>query len=450
MVSAQEVTATGEAEHREPFALDNPPNNPKLDKLNKLAITFRSPYTRSPWTKEDNPFEPGAGTKPQELVGRELILADAEAAIGRGLRGRPIRGQVFYGLRGVGKTVLLREVGEIARGRDAVVVDLETPEHKKLTEILVPAVRQLLLKFSASEQAKEALRQAAAALQSFASIFKVKVAGIGIEVKGAAKGVADSGDLEIDVADLLATVGETAKAAGSGVVLALDEMQYLSEEELSALITAIHRVNQRSLPLGLFGAGLPQLLGLAGAAKSYSERLFTFVEIGALSTGEAGKAIRDPIVKTGASINQAAIDYIIAKSQGYPYFLQEWGFRAWNAARKSPITKADVVTAEPRTIESLDKGFFRVRFDQLTHSEQLYLRAMAELGPGPHKSGEVAKVLGKTAPQASPVRAQIIAKGMAYGGQYGMVHFSVPLFDEFMKRALPGFKPKAPAPRRKK
>lgn len=400
--------------------------------------------------KEDNPFEPGAGTRPQELVGRGLILEDAEAAIGRGLKGRPIRGQVFYGLRGVGKTVLLREVSEIAKKRGGLAADLETPEHKKLTEILVPAVRQLLLKLSASEQAKAALRQAAGALQSFASIFKIKVAGVGIEVKDAAKGVADSGDLEIDVADLLVAVGEAARAAGTVVVLALDEMQYLTEVELSALITAIHRVNQKSLPIGLFGAGLPQLLALAGGAKSYSERLFTFVEIGALSKDEATKVIRDPVVKASAAINAAAVDYILAKSQGYPYFLQEWGFRAWNAAGKSPITKADVTAAEPRTIESLDKSFFRVRFDQLTHSEQQYLRAMAELGAGPHKSGDVAKVLGKKATQAGPVRAQIIAKGMAYAGQHGMVHFSVPLFDEFMKRAMPDFKPKPPAIQRRR
>ena len=396
--------------------------------------------------KEDNPFEPGAGTKPHELVGRELILDDAEGAIGRGLKGRPIRGQVFYGLRGDGKTVLLREVSEIARRRGGLVADLETPENKKLTEILVPAVRQLLIALSTSEQAKAAVRQAAAALRSFASAFKIKVAGVGIEVKEA-KGVADSGDLEMDVADLLVAVAEVARAEGRVVLLALDEMQYLDEVELSALITAIHRINQRSLPLGFFGAGLPQLLGLAGSAKSYSERLFSFIEIGALSKDEASKVIGDPIVKAGASIQPSAVDYIFSKSQGYPYFLQEWGFRTWNTAAKAPITKADAIAAEERTIESLDKGFFRVRVDQLTQSEQLYLRAMAELGPGPHKSADVAKVLGKKATQTGPVRSQVIAKGMAYGGQYGMVHFSVPLFDEFMKRAMPQFGPRPPSSR---
>lgn len=247
-------------------------------------------------------------------------------------------------------------MSEIARRRGGLVADLETPEHKKLTEILVPATRQLLLKLSASEQARAALRQAAGALQSFASVFKVKVAGVGIEVKDA-RGIADSGDLEIDVADLLVAVAEVAKANERVVLLALDEMQYLAEDELSALITAIHRINQRALPLGFFGAGLPQLLGLAGSAKSYSERLFSFIEIGALSKDEAAKVIRDPIAKAGASIHVAAIDYIFSKSQGYPYFLQEWGFRTWNTANKSPIVKTDVVAAEPRTIESLDKGF---------------------------------------------------------------------------------------------
>jgi AAA ATPase-like protein len=398
--------------------------------------------------KEDNPFEPGAGTKPQELVGRELILEDAEAAIAKGLKGRPIRGQVFYGLRGVGKTVLLREVSDIATKRDGLVADLETPEDKKLTEILAPAVRQILIKLSATAKAKAMIAVAAGALQAFASVFKVKVGVVGVEIKDP-KGVADSGDLEIDVADLLVAVAEAAKEQGRVIVLALDEMQYLNEEELSALITAIHKINQKSLPLGLFGAGLPQLLGTAGNAKSYSERLFSFVEIDALSPVDGAKAICDPIAAAGAAINPAAVDYILDKSQGYPYFLQEWGFRAWNAAQKSPITKADVAAAEPRTIESLDKSFFRVRFDRLTPTEQQYLRAMAELGPGPHKSGEVAKVLGKNINQVGTVRSTVIAKGMAYGGQYGMVHFSVPLFDEFMKRAMPGFKSKAMVTRKK-
>lgn len=394
-----------------------------------------------PMRKEDNPFEPGAGTKPPELVGRDLLLEDAEAAIARGQSGRPIRGQVFYGLRGVGKTVLLREVSERAAKSGALICDLETPEDKRLTHLIATSIRKALVTLSATEKAKEVVAAAAGALQSFASAFKVKVGGIGIEVKKP-KGVADSGDLDEDLSDLLVAVAEAARAQNTAIILAIDEMQYLKEEELAALITAIHKVNQKSLPLALFGAGLPQLLGKAGNAKSYSERLFQFDEIGALSEAEAKKAISDPLKAKKVAIEGDALGEIFAKSQGYPYFLQEWGFRTWNSATTSPITKEDVLAAEPMVIASLDKSFFRVRFDRLTKSEQEYLRAMAELGEGPHKSGDVAKVLGKNINQIGPVRSQVIAKGMAYGGQHGMVHFSVPLFDEFMKRAMPNFKDK--------
>lgn len=392
--------------------------------------------------KGDNPFEPGAGTRPPELVGRNLILEDAEAAIARGRAGRPIRGQVFYGLRGVGKTVLLRLVSEMASEKNGLVVDLEAPENKRLADLIAPALRKVLLELSAAEKAKAVIVDAARALQGFASKFKVKIGDVGVEVKQPT-GLADSGDLETDLPELFVAVGEAAKAQGRLVLIALDEMQYLTVADLSALITAVHRVNQKSLPLGLFGAGLPHLLQLAGNAKSYSERLFQFVDIGALSKSEATKAIRDPIVAAGATIDDAAIEVIYGRSQGYPYFIQEWGFRVWNAAKRSPITASDSIEAEAIVINSLDKSFFRVRFDRLTQAEKEYLRAMAELGSGPYKSGDVARILGKRSDQLGPVRAKVIAKGMAFGGQHGIIHFSVPLFDEFMRRELPNhFSPK--------
>ena len=389
----------------------------------------------------DNPFEPGAGTKPPELAGRELIIEDAVTSIARGSKGRPIRGQVFYGLRGVGKTVLLREVSEIAVQYGGIVADLETPEGKRLAQFLAPSMRQILIELSAAAKAKAMLKKAASALHSFASVFKVNIADIGIEVKDPG-GVAGSGDLEKDVTDLMVTVANAAKEQNRLVLLALDEMQYMREEDLAALITAIHKINQNSLPLGLFGAGLPQLLGKAGKAKSYSERLFLFVEIGALNDDDATKAIRDPIIAANATIKSNALRYILDKSQGYPYFLQEWGYRTWNAATKSPIVQADAIAAEQSTIRSLDASFFRVRFDRLTPDEKNYLRAMAELGSGPYESGVVAKVLGKNATQTAAVRSRVIAKGMAYSVQYGIIDFSVPLFGEFMKRTMPDFKRK--------
>lgn len=388
--------------------------------------------------KDENPFEPGAGTKPRELFGREMILEDADVAISKGARGRSIRGQIYYGLRGVGKTVLLREVCDMAAKRKVLVADLETPEDKNLAQLLAPAVRKLLIELSPTAKAKEIVKSAAQALQAFASQFKIKIGDTGVEVKSPT-GLADSGSLENDVTDLLVEAARAAKAQGRMILIAIDEMQYLKVDELSALITAAHKISQNALPLAIFGAGLPQLLGVAGNAKSYSERLFEFVEIGALEGEDARRAVREPILASNADIDDDAVAYILSQSQGYPYFLQEWGYRAWSTALDSPIRKADVLAAEPRIIQALDRSFFRVRFDRLTTVEQLYLRAMAELGPGPHKSGDVAAMLGKKNNQVGPMRAQVIAKGMAYGGQYGMVHFSVPLFDAFMKRAMPEF-----------
>ncbi len=391
----------------------------------------------------DNPFEPGAGTPPPELVGRDLVLEDASAAIEKGAKGRPIRGQVFYGLRGVGKTVLLRAVSDIATARGGLVADLETQEDKRIADIIVPAMRTILQQLSRVEQAKSAIQNAATALQSFAAKFKIKVEGVGFEIKepGAA---AEAVDLDADLSALLVAVAQAAKRAKKFVILALDEMQYLSTPDLTALITGIHAINQKSLPLGLFGAALPQVLAKAGNARTYSERLFQFVEIGALSKPDSDRAVRVPILASKADVTQAALDLIFLKCRGYPYFLQEWGSRAWLAARTSPISERDVATAEARTIESLDKSFFRVRYDRLTQSEKEYLRAMAHLGAGPHKSGDVAKVLGKKTTQTDTVRSKVIAKGMAFAGQYGEVHFSVPLFDEFMRRELPNFKSRAP------
>jgi AAA ATPase domain len=296
--------------------------------------------------KADNPFEPGAGTKPPELVGRDVIIDDALTAVAKGSKGRVIRSQIFYGLRGVGKTVLLRAITARAIAEEnALVADLETPEDKPLAELIAPALRKILLSLSTYEQAKSTLRTAYGALQAFAAKFEVKLGDLEVGVRPP-QGVADSGDFAADLSDLIEAVGAAAKSEGRPVILALDEMQYLKVPEFAALIAAMHRVNQKSLPIGLFGAGLPQILGLAGDAKSYAERLFQFVEIGPLSPPDADRALSEPIAHQGASIDQAAVDFIVQRSQGYPYFLQEWGFRTWNCAAQSPITRSDAWQAE--------------------------------------------------------------------------------------------------------
>jgi hypothetical protein len=251
-------------------------------------------------------------------------------------------------------------------------------------------------------------------------------------------GLADNGDLEGDLGALLQQVGTAAKAAGTAVVLFIDELQYVEEPQMAALISAIHRCSQEQLPITIVGAGLPQLRGRMGEAKSYAERLFDFPEIGALNPDDAREAIERPVEHEGALIDRDATNLIVEKTQGYPYFLQEWGKHTWDVAPISPIKPEDVLAASEEAVAALDESFFRVRFDRLTPTEKKYLRAMAELGPGPHRSGDIADQLGRTVSSFGPTRASLIAKGMIWSPTHGDTAFTVPLFNEFMKRIMPG------------
>jgi len=250
-------------------------------------------------------------------------------------------------------------------------------------------------------------------------------------------GSADSGDLNFDLPQLFTALAEAAAARATAVALIVDEMQYLPQKEFAALITAIHMVAQKQLPLILIGAGLPQLVGLSGRAKSYAERLFDFPKIGALSAADAEDALRKPVQEQKVDFEPGAIREILRITKGYPYFLQEWGYEAWNFAKTSPITAHDVTTVTPRVITKLDENFFRVRFDRLTPSEKRYLRAMAELGPGPHRSGDITNILGVRVQSGAPVRSGLIEKGMIFSPAHGDTAFTVPLFDEFMRRSMP-------------
>ncbi len=207
---------------------------------------------------------------------------------------------------------------------------------------------------------------------------------------------------------------------------------------MAALISALHRCSQSQLPVTIVGAGLPQLRGQMGEAKSYAERLFDFPQIGPLDGADARDAIVKPAENEGVEILSAAVDLIVTETQGYPYFLQEWGKHAWNIAPKSPITEADVADASNEAIATLDESFFRVRFDRLTPAEKRYLRAMADLGPGPHRSGDIADQLGRPVQSFGPARSNLILKGMIWSPTHGDTAFTVPLFDQFMKRIMPG------------
>lgn len=383
----------------------------------------------------NNPFSPGAGTRPPALVGREDILENANIALHRVLKGRPEKGQLLLGLRGVGKTVLINRIGEMATETGYEVVQMEAPEGQRLAQYLAPSLKKALVRLNRKEKARRLTLEAMSALQGFASVFKVSIGDLQIEVSPPS--VADSGNLEIDLPELLSVVGRAARAADAGVAIVIDEIQYLVEEDLRSLIVAFHMIAQGGLPVILFGAGLPQVAGLAGDAKSYAERLFDYPEVGPLSPKAATDAIRLPIRSEGETISSNALASIVEQTRGYPYFLQEWGKHVWATAKVSPIDEQDVAIAGPLAIQALDSNFFRVRFDRLTPREQDYLRAMAELGPGPHRSGDVAKVLKQKVEKLGTLRSGLIKKGMIWSPSHGKTAFTVPLFDDFMRREMP-------------
>lgn len=385
-----------------------------------------------------NPFAPGAGNPPPELAGRDAVIEKASIALDRMRNGLSSKSLMLVGLRGVGKTVLLNRMHLDAEAKGIPAVLLEAPERRSLPALLIPNLRVALLKLdriaAAGDRAKRALR----ALGGFVQGMKIRYHDVefGLDL-GIEPGVADSGDLGADLVSLLQAVGEAAKEKNTVLVLFIDEMQYVEESELAALISALHRCAQMQLPVTLVGAGLPQLVGQLGKAKSYAERLFEFSAIGPLDRVAATLAIVVPARRAGADFDDDAIDEILRQTDSYPYFLQEWGKHSWNVAMTSPVRRPDVVTATDSALAELDASFFRVRLDRLTPAEKRYLRAMAALGAGPHRSGDIAAVLARSVENVAPTRSNLIRKGMIYSPAHGDTAFTVPLFDAFMRRALP-------------
>jgi hypothetical protein len=386
-----------------------------------------------------NPYSPGAGTPPPELAGRERLREQVRIALARLRAGRSAKSVLMVGLRGVGKTVLLDQLMRDAEADGICTVRSETPENRSLPALLAPQIRLALLHLNRTESAKDAVSRGLRALAGFAMALKVKYHDLEVGFDAVPEpGLADNGDLEIDLTALLEQVGVAAQNAGTSVVLFIDELQYLPQDQFAALIAALHRSIQRQLPVTVVGAGLPQLRALAGEAKSYAERLFEFPTIGPLSAEQAERALRKPASDAGVSYTDEAVAEILTRTQGYPYFLQEWGSSAWAVATSSPITREDVEKASQEAVATLDESFFRVRFDRLTPTEKRYLRAMAELGPGAHRSGDIAGLLGKSVTALAVLRQSLIVKGMIWSPSHGDTAFTVPLFDEFMKRIMPG------------
>lgn len=385
-----------------------------------------------------NPFSPGAGSPPPELAGRSAVRTAVDVCLARLQIGKQAKSVIMVGLRGVGKTVLLDQMLKDAEEKGFHTVRIEAPENRSLPALLAPQIRLALLRLSNIEAAKYFAVRGLRALAGFASKMKLTFNDIEVGLDfDAEPGLADNGDLEGDLTTLLEQVGLAAQQANTVLVIFIDELQYVKEAQLAALISALHRCSQKQLPVTVIGAGLPQLIGRMGEAKSYAERLFNFPFIGALEEKDARDAIEKPIQNEGAAIEMEAVDTIVAMTRGYPYFLQEWGKHAWDMAPKNPITNEDVANASATTIATLDESFFRVRFDRLTGAEKKYLRAMATLGSGPHRSGDIAEKLFRNVQSVAPVRSSLINKGMVWSPTHGDTAFTVPLFDEFMRRIMP-------------
>ncbi|MDR2678782.1 MAG: ATP-binding protein [Zoogloeaceae bacterium] len=387
----------------------------------------------------DNPYAPGAGTPPPELAGRDGLREQVRIAAERVRVGRPAKSLLLVGLRGVGKTVLLDRMRDESEARGFHTLRMEAPENRSLPALLAPQLRLLLLRLSRMRQVRALCERALRGLAGFVKAMKLIYRDIEVNLDfDPEPGLADNGDLEHDLPELLALVGEAAKGAETGILLFIDELQYVEETQLAALITALHRAAQRQMPVMMVGAGLANLPGRMGRAKTYAERLFDITRIGPLSDADARDAIEKPANGLGVSFAADALDRIIAETRGYPYFLQEWGKRAWDVAAQSPVTLRDVEQASLEVVAALDEGFFRVRFDRLKPTEKKYLRAMAELGPGAHRSGEIAALLGRKVTALGFLRNELIAKGMIWSPAYGDTEFTVPMFDAFMKRVMPG------------
>lgn len=384
-----------------------------------------------------NPYSPGAGMPPPALVGRDREIAAFDVAVQRLSAGRPDRSQMLTGLRGVGKTVLLREFRDIAEGHGWACQRLEVGEDDRFVHQMAAAVHGALLDLTPSRRLSQMASQAFGVLKSFQLSWDVPEVGaltVGVDPVG---GRADSRLLERDLVDLLSEVARQAKDRQKGVAITIDEIQHLPTQHLRPLIIGLHRISEMGLPLLVVGAGLPSILGMLGEARTYAERLFSFFDVNSLNEESAARALAEPATAAGVTWDPVAITEAVAFTRGYPYFLQEFGRQAWRMAEgPDRITRQDVLGAAPVARAELDSGFFRVRMDRTTDAQRAYLRAMAAMGPGPHRSGAVAEALGKKTTQVGAVRHSLIQRGLCYSPRHDVIAFTVPMFDEFVQRHL--------------
>jgi hypothetical protein len=383
-----------------------------------------------------NPYSPGAGTRPPALVGRDHEIDAMDVTLQRLLLGRDGRSQMLTGLRGVGKTVLLNEFEQLGDARGYFHEHIEVAEDGVLPPALVAAFRRILLAMDAKRRIGERIVTALGILKAFS----LRVPGVELNIDvDAIHGPADSGDLASDLAALFVELGEVARDHHTGVLLTIDELHYVDLATFSALVVGLHRASQLRLPISVAGAGLPSLASLTGDAKTYAERMFTFPKIGSLAEDLAAEALATPALDEGVRWDDDALARVLAVTRCYPYFLQEFGKAAWDVADgPDAIRLDDIERSLPLAVAELDDGFFRVRTGRTSDGERLYLRAMAELSPGPVKSADVAALLGKRTNALAPTRDTLIRRAICYSPRWGEIDFTVPMFDEFMKRWIPG------------
>ncbi len=387
-----------------------------------------------------NPFAPGAGQRPPELAGRNKEVDAFEVVLERVARGRPERSLVLTGLRGVGKTVLLGELRSMAVRRGWGAGKIEARPDADLRRPLSAALHRAIRDLAVQHRAPERVEAVLGVLKAFALRATPDGAKLrerwqpGIDVP-ATQGRADSGDIEIDLVELLTEVAELAQDVGTGVAVLIDEMQDVAPDDISALCAACHELSQSGAPLVVVGAGLPHLPAVLSASKSYSERLFRYVRIDRLDRDDADLAVLAPCSRENAGITPEALDAMFDASSGYPYFIQAYGKAAWDAAPADPITAEDVAVAAPEAEAELAVGFFGSRYERATPAEREYLRAMAEMTEGKDEgagTSDIAVYLGRKPSSLSPARDSLIKKGLIYSAERGRIAFTVPHFGRFL------------------
>lgn len=383
-----------------------------------------------------NPFTPGAGALPPELAGRSSVIDDGRVLAGRALLGRYEKSLLLIGLRGVGKTVLLKYLAENAKRSGVVPVVIEVRNAQSDFEELALRVKDALCTIDFSSRVKDSVNHAFSTLRNFVRTFSLNIGDFGIAVE-TARGVASSGKMELDLSEVLLACARAAKESNKAIGMYVDELQNLQLEAMRGIIVALHFAAQESLPLYLVGSGLPSIRALVGKSKTYAERMFNYAEIGALCKEDVDLAITVPLNNNGLDIEADAIAEVFESTKGYPYFLQEYGYQLWNAAERSTISADDVRSIAPDVQRRLDANFFDVRFDRISSREKDFLRAMA--GCPQDKAvpmAEIADKMGRSQSAISPVRASLIRKGVVYSPEYGRIAYTVPMFADYLKRTM--------------